>query len=87
MIAFPPCTYLFERPSLEYPPARTRLQTEEALIFVRTLMDAPIPRIAIENPVGCISSRSGSRIRSSSRSCSDTQKAKPPASGSRTSRR
>lgn len=31
--------------------------TEEALDFVRFLMDAPIPRIAIENPVGCISTR------------------------------
>lgn len=31
--------------------------TEEALDFVRLLMDAPIPRIAIENPVGCISTR------------------------------
>jgi len=31
--------------------------TEDALAFVRLLMDAPIPRIAIENPVGAISTR------------------------------
>lgn len=32
-------------------------KTEEALEFVREIMAAPIPRIAIENPVSCISSR------------------------------
>ena len=31
--------------------------TEDALAFVRLLMDAPIERIAIENPVSVISSR------------------------------
>jgi hypothetical protein len=31
--------------------------TEDALAFVSLLMTAPIPRIAIENPVGCISTR------------------------------
>lgn len=32
-------------------------KTEEALKFIQLLMDAPIPRICIENPVGCISTR------------------------------
>ena len=32
-------------------------QTEAALEFVHKLMDAPIQRIAIENPIGCISTR------------------------------
>jgi hypothetical protein len=31
--------------------------TEDALMFVRLLMDAPIARIAVENPVSVISSR------------------------------
>lgn len=31
--------------------------TEDALAFVRLLLDAPIPRIALENPIGCISTR------------------------------
>jgi hypothetical protein len=31
--------------------------TDEALEFVRLLLDASIPRIALENPVSCISSR------------------------------
>jgi hypothetical protein len=32
-------------------------QTEDALGFVRQLLDAPIARIALENPIGCISTR------------------------------
>lgn len=32
-------------------------KTDEALDFVRFLLDAPIPKIALENPVGCISTR------------------------------
>lgn len=32
-------------------------EQEQALEFVRVLMDAPIPRIAIENPISVISSR------------------------------
>ena len=58
MIAHPPCTYLAvsglhwnkRRPGRE-------AMTEDALAFVRILMDAPTPRIAVENPIGCISSR------------------------------
>ena len=58
MIAHPPCTYLCSS-GLHWnkrDPLR-QSKTEEALCFVRKLMNAPIPRIAIENPVGCISSR------------------------------
>jgi hypothetical protein len=58
MIAHPPCTYLASS-GLHWNkrrPERAAL-TEEALEFVRFLLDAPIPRIALENPVGCISSR------------------------------
>lgn len=56
MIAHPPCTYL-TLSGLHWNnriPGR-REKTEEALEFVRRLLDAPIPRIALENPVGCIS--------------------------------
>jgi hypothetical protein len=58
MIAHPPCTYLsvsgmhWTRRGLRDPQL-----TEDALAFVRLLMDAPILRIAIENPVSIISSR------------------------------
>ena len=58
MIAHPPCTYLAVS-GLHWNgriPGRATL-TEEALGFVRFLMDQPIPKIAIENPVSCISSR------------------------------
>ena len=33
------------------------LQTLEALDFVRALLNAPIGRIALENPIGCISTQ------------------------------
>jgi len=58
MIAHPPCTYLSvsgmhrTRRGLRDPQL-----TEDALSFVRLLMDAPIPRIAVENPISIISSR------------------------------
>lgn len=58
MIAHPPCTYLaasgLHRRNQD--PTRDE-KTEAALEFVRQLMDAPIWKIAIENPVGCISTR------------------------------
>lgn len=60
MVAHPPCTYLCSS-GLHWNkrvPGRSEL-TEEALDFVRRLMNAPIKRIAIENPIGCI----GTRIR------------------------
>jgi hypothetical protein len=58
MIAHPPCKYLsvsgmhWTRRGLRDPQL-----TEDALAFVRLLMNAPILRIAIENPVSIISSR------------------------------
>lgn len=58
MIAHPPCTYLCSS-GLHWnsrTPGRSQ-KTEEALEFVRFLMDSPIPMIAIENPIGCISTR------------------------------
>lgn len=58
MIAHPECTFLCVS-GLHWNkriPGRAK-KTEEALEFVRLLMDAPIPRIAIENPIGCISTK------------------------------
>lgn len=58
MIAHPPCTYLASS-GLHWNkrrPERAAL-TEEALRFVKLLLDAPIERIALENPIGCISTR------------------------------
>lgn len=58
MIAFPPCTYLCGS-GMHWTTRGKRdpQHTEDALAFVQLLMTAPIPRIAIENPVGVISSR------------------------------
>lgn len=58
MVAHPPCTYLsvsgmhWTKRGLRDP----RL-TEDALEFVNLLLNAPIARIALENPVSVISSR------------------------------
>jgi hypothetical protein len=53
MIAFPPCTYLAVAGARWWPDRQQ--EQYEALCFVDDLMNAPIPRIAIENPVGKIS--------------------------------
>jgi hypothetical protein len=70
MIAHPPCTYLTIAAEWAYKDKQTKKikpgtligQTrrdarEEALRFVLALANAPIERIAIENPVGVLSSR------------------------------
>jgi hypothetical protein len=58
MVAHPPCTYLSSS-GLHWNARRPerQAQTEAALKFVSDLLNAPVPRIALENPVGCISSR------------------------------
>jgi hypothetical protein len=58
MIAHPPCTYLavsgMHRTARGL---RDPQLTEDALDFVRMLLAAPVPRIAVENPVSVISTR------------------------------
>lgn len=54
-IFFPPCTHLSVSGARWFKDKQA--EQAEALAFVQALMDAPIPRIAIENPVGVISSR------------------------------
>ncbi len=58
MIAHPPCTYLAVS-GLHWNKrvAGRAEKTEEALVFVQSLMNAPIAKIAVENPVSCISTR------------------------------
>lgn len=53
LIAFPPCTYLASSGARWWKGRET--QQSQALEFVRTLFSAPISRIALENPVGRIS--------------------------------
>lgn len=70
MIAHPPCTYLTIAAEWAYKDKQTkkikpgtligqarRDAREEAIRFVLALANAPIQRIAIENPVGVLSSR------------------------------
>lgn len=58
MIAHPPCTYLSSS-GMHWTTRGLRdpQLTEDALEFVRLLMAAPIKYIAIENPIGVISTR------------------------------
>jgi len=53
LIAHPPCTYLAVSGNRWHAGTENR---EEALGLIRFILDAPVPRIALENPVGVISS-------------------------------
>jgi len=55
LIAHPPCTHLAVSGARYFKDKQT--EQAEALAFVRLLLDSPIPRIAVENPVSVISSR------------------------------
>lgn len=55
MIAHPPCTHLAVSGARWFKDKRE--EQALALDFVRFLIDAPIPRIALENPVSIISSK------------------------------
>lgn len=55
MIAHPPCTHLAVSGARWF--KHKQQEQAEALEFVRRLMDAPIPRICIENPKSVISTQ------------------------------
>lgn len=55
MIAHPPCTYLAVSGARWFKDRQK--EQAEALQFVQDLFDAPIKKIALENPVGIISTR------------------------------
>ena len=55
MVAHPPCTHLAVSGARWFKDKQA--EQAEALDFVRLLLDAPIERIALENPVSIISSR------------------------------
>lgn len=55
LIAHPPCTHLAVSGARWF--REKQAEQAEALDFVRCLLDAPIPHIALENPVSIISSR------------------------------
>ncbi len=55
MVAHPPCTHLAVSGARWF--KHKQAEQAEALDFVRLLLDAPISRIALENPISIISSR------------------------------
>jgi hypothetical protein len=56
MIAHPPCTHLAVSGARHFAEKRASGVQQQALDFVRFLLEAPIQRIALENPVSIISS-------------------------------
>lgn len=57
MIAHPPCTHLAVSGAKHFAAKRESGVQQEALEFVRLLLNAPVPKIALENPVSIISSK------------------------------
>ena len=57
LVAHPPCTDLAVSGARHFAAKIADGRQQRALDFVQTLMDAPIPRIAIENPISVISSK------------------------------
>lgn len=55
MICHPPCTHLAVSGARWF--AEKRKEQSDALDFVRVLLDAPIEKIALENPISIISTR------------------------------
>lgn len=55
MVAHPPCTHLAVSGAKHF--GRKKDLQEEALRFFCALLNAPIPQIAVENPVGVVSTR------------------------------
>ena len=57
MVCHPPCTHLSVSGSRHFPDKREDGRQQAALSFIGFLLAAPIPKIALENPVSIISTR------------------------------
>ena len=57
MVAHPPCTHLAVSGARHFAAKKASGVQDEALEFVRMLLNAPIEKIALENPISIISSR------------------------------
>lgn len=57
MICHPPCTHLAVSGARHFARKVASGEQQEALDFVRMLLDAPVPRICLENPISIISTR------------------------------
>jgi len=56
LIAFPPCTHLAVSGARWFPEKRADGRQQEGIDFFMDMVNAPIDRIAIENPIGIMSS-------------------------------
>lgn len=52
MVAHPPCTYLSYAGMRHWNNPGREAERQRAMIFFKTLMDAPIEKICVENPMG-----------------------------------
>ena len=57
MVAHPPCTHLAVSGARHFKAKQESGEQQEALDFVRLLLEADIPKIALENPISIISSK------------------------------
>jgi site-specific DNA-cytosine methylase len=55
MIAFPPCTHLAVSGARHFEEKRKDGRQQQGIDFFMDIVNAPIPRIAVENPVGIMS--------------------------------
>lgn len=56
LIAHPPCTYLASSGARWFNQPGRREKQQEAIAFAKVILSAPIQKIAMENPVGILSS-------------------------------
>lgn len=56
LIGFPPCTHMANAGGTWFKQKREDGRQKDAILFFAQLLDAPIERIALENPVGILSS-------------------------------
>jgi hypothetical protein len=54
MLGFPPCTHLAASGSRWWAAKIADGRQQNAIVFFKALLDAPIEKIALENPVGCL---------------------------------
>ena len=57
MIAFPPCTHLAVSGARHFEQKRKDGRQQKGIDFFMKLVNAPIPKIAIENPIGIMSTQ------------------------------
>jgi site-specific DNA-cytosine methylase len=84
MIAFPPCTHLAVSGARWFKDKQADGRQQAALDFVRLLLDAPIDKIAIENPVSSYQLISANRTRRYNHGNLGMVRPSGPAYGSKT---